>query len=175
MVPLLDPIVLAISACDLLSFIIREMILQSSVRRSSCIVSFSRRNATGVRFSGPNIFLRRKNPPVIWPWYLKLSHEAIYQHIADDKKFGNYLAANLRIKGKRRYRRQSRIGRVGKIPNRVDLAKRPTDISKRKRIGTVRPISFKEGQETISCPLSMNVKAVSGNFTNYLLRVVWKP
>ena len=32
---------------------------------SSGIVSFRRRNATGVRLSVPNIFLRRINPPFI--------------------------------------------------------------------------------------------------------------
>lgn len=66
---------------------------------------------------------------------LKVSHETIYQHIADDRKAGGDLSANLRINGKRRYRRRSKIGRVGKIPNRVDIAERPTIISERKRYG----------------------------------------
>jgi IS30 family transposase len=66
---------------------------------------------------------------------LKVSHEAIYRHIADDRKAGGDLSANLRINGKRRYRRRSKIGRVGKIPNRVDIAERPTIISERKRYG----------------------------------------
>ena len=66
---------------------------------------------------------------------LKVSHETIYQHIAHDRKAGGDLALNLRINGKRRYRRRSKIGRVGKIPNRVDIAERPTVISKRKRYG----------------------------------------
>lgn len=66
---------------------------------------------------------------------LKVSHETIYQHIADDRKAGGDLSLNLRINGKRRYRRRSKIGRVGKIPNRVDIAERPTVISKRKRYG----------------------------------------
>jgi IS30 family transposase len=66
---------------------------------------------------------------------LKVSHETIYQHISDDMKAGGDLAQNLRINGKRRYRRRSKIGRVGKIPNRVDIANRPTVISERKRYG----------------------------------------
>jgi IS30 family transposase len=66
---------------------------------------------------------------------LKVSHETIYQHIADDRRVGGNLSLNLRINGKRRYRRRSKIGRVGKIPNRVDIAERPTVISKRKRYG----------------------------------------
>ena len=66
---------------------------------------------------------------------LKVSHETIYQCIADDRKAGGDLSLNLRINGKRRYRRRSKIGRVGKIPNRVDIAERPTVISERKRYG----------------------------------------
>lgn len=66
---------------------------------------------------------------------LKVSHETIYKHIADDRKAGGDLSTNLRINGKRRYRRRSKIGRVGKIPNRVDIAERPTIISERKRYG----------------------------------------
>jgi transposase, IS30 family len=66
---------------------------------------------------------------------LKVSHETIYQHLAGDRRTGGDLSANLRINGKRRYRRRSKIGRVGKIPNRVDIAERPTIISERKRYG----------------------------------------
>ena len=66
---------------------------------------------------------------------LKVSHETIYKHIADDRKAGGDLSTNLRINGKRRYRRRSKIGRVGKIPNRVDIAERPKIISERERYG----------------------------------------
>ncbi len=66
---------------------------------------------------------------------LKVSHETIYQCIADDSKAGGDLSLNLRINGKRRYRRRSKIGRVRKIPNWVDIAERPTVISERKRYG----------------------------------------
>lgn len=66
---------------------------------------------------------------------LKVSHETIYRHIVADRKAGGDLSGNLRINGKRRYRRRSKIGRVGKIPNRVDIAERPTVISERKRYG----------------------------------------
>jgi IS30 family transposase len=66
---------------------------------------------------------------------LNVSHETIYQHITADRKAGGELSLNLRINGKRRYRRRSKIGRVGKIPNRVDIAERPTVISERKRYG----------------------------------------
>lgn len=66
---------------------------------------------------------------------LKVSHEAIYQHIAEDKKAGGKLSLNLRINGKRRYRRRSKIGRGEKIPNRVDIEQRPAVVSDRKRYG----------------------------------------
>ena len=66
---------------------------------------------------------------------IKVSHETIYQYIANDKKAGGDLSLNLRINGKRRYRRRSKIGRREKIPNRVDIEERPMIISGRNRYG----------------------------------------
>jgi IS30 family transposase len=66
---------------------------------------------------------------------LMVSHETIYQHLASDRKAGGDLSLNLRINGKRRYRRRSKVGRGEKISNRVDIEKRPTVISRRKRYG----------------------------------------
>jgi len=66
---------------------------------------------------------------------LKVSHETLYQYIADDRKAGGDLSLNLRINGRRRYRRRSKIGRGEKIPNRVDIEKRPAVVSRRKRYG----------------------------------------
>lgn len=66
---------------------------------------------------------------------LKVSHETIYQYIADDRRAGGDLSLNLRINGRRRYRRRSKIGRMGKIPNRVDIERRPAVVSRRKRYG----------------------------------------
>ena len=66
---------------------------------------------------------------------LKVSHETIYQHIANDRKTGGSLSLNLRINGRRRYRRRSKIGRGEKIPNRVDIEERPAVVSGRKRYG----------------------------------------
>ena len=42
---------------------------------------------------------------------LKISHETIYLYILDDRKEGGELWTNLRINGKRRYRRRSKAGR----------------------------------------------------------------
>jgi IS30 family transposase len=66
---------------------------------------------------------------------LRVSHETIYRHIASDRKAGGDLALNLRINGKRRYRRRSKIGRGEKIPNRVDIEKRPAVVFHRERYG----------------------------------------
>lgn len=66
---------------------------------------------------------------------LNVSHETIYRHIANDRKMGGNLALNLRINGKRRYRRRGKIGRGEKIPNRVDIEERPMIISGRNRYG----------------------------------------
>ena len=66
---------------------------------------------------------------------LKVSHETIYQYLESDKKAGGDLSINLRINGKRRYRRRSKIGRREKIPNRVDIEERPMMISGRNRYG----------------------------------------
>jgi IS30 family transposase len=66
---------------------------------------------------------------------LNVSHETIYQHIAADRKAGGDLSLNLRINGRRRYRRRSKIGRGEKIPNRVDIEKRPAVVSRRTRYG----------------------------------------
>jgi IS30 family transposase len=66
-------------------------------------------------------------------WHV--SHETIYQHVARDKKAGGDLASNLRINGKRRYRRRSKMGRGEKIPNRVDIDLRPPVVEDRERFG----------------------------------------
>ena len=66
---------------------------------------------------------------------VKVSHETIYQHLARDRKSGGDLSLHLRINGKRRYRRRSKIGRGEKIPNRVDIEERPMLISGRNRYG----------------------------------------
>ncbi len=66
---------------------------------------------------------------------LKVSHETIYQYLADDKKAGGDLSLHLRINGRRRYRRRSKIGRGEKIPNRVDIGERPAVVAGRKRYG----------------------------------------
>lgn len=66
---------------------------------------------------------------------LKVSHETIYQHVARDRKEGGDLASNLRINGKRRYRRRNTTGRGEKIPNRVDIDLRPPVVDHRKRFG----------------------------------------
>ena len=66
---------------------------------------------------------------------LKVSHESIYQYIYEDRKNGGDLWRELRINGKRRYRRRNKVGRGEKIPNRVDIEDRPAEVEARKRYG----------------------------------------
>jgi len=66
---------------------------------------------------------------------MRVSHESIYTHIARDKKEGGELWRQLRINGKRRYRRRSKVGRGEKIPERVDIDHRPAVVSARRRYG----------------------------------------
>ena len=66
---------------------------------------------------------------------MEVSHESIYRHVARDRKEGGDLWRELRINGKRRYRRRSKVGRGGKIPDRVDIDRRPVVISRRRRYG----------------------------------------
>lgn len=66
---------------------------------------------------------------------IPVSHETIYRHVAADKKNGGELWRELRINGRRRYRRRSKVGRVGKIPNRVDIDERPAEVAARERYG----------------------------------------
>lgn len=62
------------------------------------------------------------------------SHECIYQFILADKQAGGELHRNLRINGKRRYRRRWKAQRT-KIPNRRPIAERPKVVDQRKRFG----------------------------------------
>lgn len=64
-----------------------------------------------------------------------ISHETIYRHIARDKAAGGDLHKNLRINGKRRYRRRVKAGRVGKIPNRRGIEERPASVEARRYYG----------------------------------------
>jgi len=66
---------------------------------------------------------------------LQVSHEAIYRYIEMDKKAGGGLWRELRINGKRRYRRRSKVGRGEKIPGRVDIDQRPGVVAARIRYG----------------------------------------
>ena len=96
---------------------------------------------------------------------LKVSHGTIYQCIADDRKAGGDLSLNLRTNAKRRYHRRSKIGRVRKIQNRVDIAERPTVVTERKRYEGWEAHLTQGGRERDSCFRSVSVEAVSGTFT----------
>jgi len=64
-----------------------------------------------------------------------ISHETIYQRILEDKQSGGNLYKHLRCKKQRKKRYGSARSTRGKIPNRVDIDKRPAIVESRKRIG----------------------------------------
>ena len=66
---------------------------------------------------------------------IEVSHETIYKYITKDKADGGTLYKQLRINGKRRYRRRAKAGRVGKIIGRVGLEHRPKAVELRSRYG----------------------------------------
>lgn len=63
-----------------------------------------------------------------------VSHETVYSYVAKDRKAGGDLYRELRINGKRRYRRRTGTRR-SKIPNRKGLDERPEVVDERKRFG----------------------------------------
>lgn len=84
--------------------------------------------------------LKRKHSPEQISGRLKIhgihvSHETIYKHIVEDKADGGTLYKQLRINGKRRYRRRAKAGRVSKIIGRVGLEHRPKAVELRSRYG----------------------------------------
>jgi IS30 family transposase len=64
-----------------------------------------------------------------------ISHEAIYQHIWEDKRTGGILYKNLRHNGKKYNKRSSGKAGRGCIPNRVDITERPQIVEEKARIG----------------------------------------
>lgn len=84
--------------------------------------------------------LRRKHSPdqvskALARSGVRVSHETIYRHIERDRMAGGDLASHLRINGRRRYRRRVKLGRGGKIPDRVDISVRPPEVAARERYG----------------------------------------
>lgn len=79
--------------------------------------------------------LRKKHSPEQISLSLQtVSHETIYRHIIEDRASGGTLYQELRINGKRRYRR--RVGtKRSKIPNRIGIEKRPKIVESRQRYG----------------------------------------
>ncbi len=63
-----------------------------------------------------------------------VSHETIYSFVAADRQGGGDLFLELRINGKRRYRRRAG-NRRSKIPNRKGLESRPAIVDERLRFG----------------------------------------
>jgi transposase, IS30 family len=65
----------------------------------------------------------------------EISHERIYQFIAEDKKLGGELYKHLRHSGKKRKKRYGSPDRRGQIKNKVSIEERPKIVDKKIRIG----------------------------------------
>ena len=65
----------------------------------------------------------------------QVSHESIYRHIWADKRRGGSLFKHLRQKGKKRNTRAGKNAGRGMIPNRIDIAQRPTIVDAKIRVG----------------------------------------
>lgn len=63
-----------------------------------------------------------------------VSTSTIYTHVFKDKKAGGDLHLNLRINGRRRYRRRNKAIRT-KIPGRIDISQRPAVVNLKTRYG----------------------------------------
>lgn len=64
-----------------------------------------------------------------------VSHERIYQFVWQDKKAGGKIYLHLRCGGKKYQKRGDKQAGRGCIPNRKDIAERPTVVDQKKRIG----------------------------------------
>ena len=105
---------------------------QSAKKKRSCVIISDLKEEVTRR-------LKLKHSPEQISLRLKaegthVSHESIYRFIVEDKRQGGELYRNLRINGKRRYRRRVKAGRT-KIPDRVDIEQRPEIVEKRLRYG----------------------------------------
>lgn len=65
----------------------------------------------------------------------EISYETIYKYIWADKKKGGVLYKNLRHQGKKYNKRGKRNAGRGCIPDRIDIAERPSDVEKKNRVG----------------------------------------
>lgn len=80
------------------------------------------------------------SPDQISGWLLDesqalISHEAIYQHVWNDKRLGGNLHTHLRRKGKKYQPRSKKQAGRGCIKNRVSIDERPAIVDTKSRIG----------------------------------------
>ena len=66
---------------------------------------------------------------------LVISHEAIYQHVWENKRKGGTLCKHLRNQGRRYQKRGNSKGNSGVIPNRIGIEQRPVIVEQRERVG----------------------------------------
>lgn len=109
-----------------------SLIRQKKKRTRACVIvgdlEIEVRRRLGLKHSPEQISLALKRVGQ------RVSHETVYSYIAEDRKAGGSLYRELRINGKRRYRRRAGTRR-SKIPNRKGLDQRPGIVDERKRFG----------------------------------------
>lgn len=87
-----------------------------------------------------------------------VSHERIYQFVWEDKKEGGELYMHLRTGGKKYQKRGSKQAGRGHIPNRTDIAQRPSVVDKKERIGDLE-IDLVVGKDHKGALLTINDRA----------------
>lgn len=66
---------------------------------------------------------------------LKISHERIYQHVAQDRREGGSLHWCLRQGHRQRRKRCGGVERRGQIPGRISIEERPAHVERRQEVG----------------------------------------
>ena len=93
-----------------------------------------------------------------------VSHERIYQFVWQDKKAGGKIYLWLRNRGKKYQKRGDKQAGRGCIPNRRDIAERPTVVDQKKRIGDLE-IDLVIGKDHKGALLTINDR-VTGMLKN---------
>ena len=117
-----------------------------------------------------------------------VSHERIYQYVWREKHEGGILYRHLRRQGKKYAKRGSKYTGRGKIPNRIDISKRPEIVDAKVRFGdleldTVVGVQHKSALVTINDRVSgmLKMKKVTVKETRQVCKVIvelledWKP
>jgi transposase, IS30 family len=118
-------------------------------KQAQGVASRRRSAASGVaRVMTPSLIARAESMLVGWQWSPEqiaamlfrvhgtpVSHESLYLHIWKNKRRGGKLYQHLRQGGKKRNKRSGVNSGRGMIPGRVDIARRPSIVDAKTRLG----------------------------------------